>query len=148
MPNWTAGDVLLAMVLCRAGKHGEAEALVRKLPETIKKDPVAASVPYLFYAYYTLGRRARTNMPPPEDLAAKVYENALSYALFLPPISIRTRPDADCVAWSTCIGAIGASRMRDAPCSTWFVIFNSRMATPRKSPTRSKCNGSTPLPES
>ena len=36
-PAWTAGDALLAMVLCRAGRYDEAEALVQTLLETIKK---------------------------------------------------------------------------------------------------------------
>ena len=64
LPAWTAGDALLALVLCRAGRYDEAEALVRKLPETIKKDPVAASGPYLFYAYSAIAQGSNKTLLP------------------------------------------------------------------------------------
>ena len=77
LPNWTAGDVLLAMALCRAGRHAEAESLVRTLPDTIKKDSVASSGANLLYAYYALGVELEQSNSS-RDLAARVYENALN----------------------------------------------------------------------
>ena len=114
MPSWTAGDFLLAMVLCRSGKYREAEALVRSLPETMKKKVVGVSLALLFYAYHTLGVEVEQTMAT-SDLAAKLYENAMRRHM-LTFNSGWTTTRRRCVVWSTCIGAIGVLRMRGAPC--------------------------------
>ena len=87
LPNWTAGDFLLALVLCRAGKYGEAEAIVRKLPETIKKDPAASGGLYLIYAYHSIGLELEQSTAA-RDLAIKVYEERAERAVLIRPISI------------------------------------------------------------
>ena len=101
-----------------AGPAGiaEAEALVRTLPETIKKDAVAGHrVPYLFYAYHTLGVELEQSHCHARPGRQGLRERA-EHALFLPPISTRPRARRHCVVWSTSIGAIGVLRMRGARC--------------------------------
>ena len=77
LPEWTAGEAILALVLARAGKYREAEAVVRKLPETIEKDTVVASAPGLFYVYCTIGVDLEQN-PVTRDLAIGLYEHAIT----------------------------------------------------------------------
>ncbi len=76
IPSWTAGEALLAIVLCRAGRYDEAEAVVRALPETVKKDTAAASGPYLFYAYFIVASELEQNRRS-RELALEVYQHAL-----------------------------------------------------------------------
>ena len=121
LPNWTAGDALLAFVLCRAGKFAEAESLIRKLPEIIKKDPVAASGAALIYAYHAIGLELEQHSAT-RDLAIEVYENALNTPYSYLQIRFEPRTDGRSATWLTCIDETGGSRTRDARCSTWFVI--------------------------
>ena len=93
LPDWTAGDALLAMVLCRAGRYREAEKLVQEFPETIKRDPVAASGTYLFYAYSAIAQGLEQNAAS-RELATKVYEHRAQCTLFVPPIPVPAQRDA------------------------------------------------------
>jgi tetratricopeptide (TPR) repeat protein len=74
--GWTAGDVLLAMVRCRAGRYEEVKRLVPRALENLKKDPIASTSTYAWYAAWALGleleRRDETR-----DLALTVYADSL-----------------------------------------------------------------------
>ncbi len=74
--NWTAGDVLLAMVRCRAGRYDEVKRLVPRALENLKKDPIASSTTYGWYAAWALGLELE-NRDETRDLALTVYADSL-----------------------------------------------------------------------
>ena len=78
LPAWTAGDALLALVLCRAGTLSTrlkrwSESFPRRSKRTRSRRPV----PNLFYAYSAIAQELEQNAAS-RELATRVYENALS----------------------------------------------------------------------
>ena len=76
IPNWTPGDVLLAMVQCRAGRYGEVKRLVPQVLEGIKKDPIAAQGSYAWYAEWAMASELEKH-DATRELAVTVYQASL-----------------------------------------------------------------------
>ncbi len=76
MPAWTPGDVLLAMVRCRAGRYDEVKRLVPQALERIKKDPIASPATYAWYAEWAMGSELEKH-DATRELAVTVYQASL-----------------------------------------------------------------------
>ena len=76
-PDWTAGDVYLAMVRCRAGRYDEARALVRKLADPKTQKDRSLDVPSTRCTpAWALGSELEAIPTRLDDLALTVYERA------------------------------------------------------------------------
>ena len=84
VPDWTAGDFILAMVRCRAGAHDEAGKLVHKLLGPTLNSAGAPPAAYGLYASWALGLELEKQTAT-RGLAMTVYERSLGdpYALML-----------------------------------------------------------------
>jgi tetratricopeptide (TPR) repeat protein len=76
LPDWSAGDVLLALVRCRAGRYDEARVLTRRALENIRKDSIASTPVYAWYAAWALASELE-NHEATRELALTVYADSL-----------------------------------------------------------------------
>ncbi len=76
MPEWRVGDVLLALVRCRAGRYDEVKRLVPRALESLKKDPIASNNSYAWYAAWAMGIELE-NHEATRNLAMAVYEESI-----------------------------------------------------------------------
>ncbi len=113
-PDWPAGDALLAVIRCRAGRYDEARVLFEKVMDGMEKRAFPLTDLFQLYAYWSFGLELERH-PATRDLAALVYEKAcrssmslvqLRYQSDILPIDRLTelylhegRPDAARRAW-------------------------------------------------
>ncbi len=70
LPNWTAGDVVRAMVDCRLGRFDQAQAVVRRFLDQTKDEPLSTNV------FGVIGGELEDHAQT-RDLALDLYETSI-----------------------------------------------------------------------